>query len=165
MGQANCSVATPAGVIRGANFKLNVGSFKGLVQSFSLQFQRSLQRIYDLSDAKSFYYIEGPANGQATFNAVAGPKGAPVLTCDCRPTTLSLTVGSVVCAGADNSPTYQLMNALPFGLTGQGDSNNFVIVFGIQYQFTDISGSGGSSRATSSPSASEGIASSIFGGF
>lgn len=148
---SNCSVAAPAGVIRAGNFKLNIGTFRGLVQSFQLQFQRQLSRVYDLSDASSFYYVEGPSNGSVAFNSVVGPKGAPELVCSCKPETISLTVGTAVCDGTKNSsPTYQLLNALPAGLTGQGSSNDFIVVFGIQYQFTDIKTSGAQSAGTSS---------------
>lgn len=135
-----CTERTVEGVMRGTNFRirgLSEGA-EGLVQQFQLQFQRRLSRVYDLS-SPAFYYIEGPSEGQVSFTKVVGPKGAPKLTCDCEPTDIILDAGQTLCfPDTTFDATYTLKNALPFGLTGQGNANNFLIIFGISYLFNDI---------------------------
>jgi len=141
---SSCSPHELAGVIRGTNFSISAGEdFTGLVQNFNLTFQRKLSRVYDLSDGKSFYYIEGPSEGQVQFSKVVGPKGAPKLLCSCEPQQITLNAGNSLCYTASGSSTaqgasYKLKNSYGFGLTGQGDANNFLIIFGISYMFSDI---------------------------
>lgn len=135
------------GIIRGTNFTisgLGDGATAGLVQQFQLQFQRKLTRVYDLA-SPSFYYIEGPSEGQVSFTQVVGPKGAPRLSCDCAARDIILDSGPTLCqtqAGgalaSGGTASYKLKNALPYGLTGQGDANNFLIIFGVSYLFNDI---------------------------
>lgn len=142
MADATCTDRTVEGVIRGTNFAIRgLGdNAAGLVQQFSLQFQRKLSRIYDLSDP-GFYYIEGPSEGQVSFTKVVGPKGVPKINCDCTPRTIELDAGQTLCYPTTSEftdATYTLKNAMPFGLTGQGNANNFLIVFGISYMFNDI---------------------------
>jgi hypothetical protein len=136
-----------AGVIRGTNFSITAGEeFKGLVQSFSLQFQKRMQRVYDLTDGKSFYYVEGPSEGNVDFSKVVGPKGAPKLACSCVPEQITLNAGSALCyqtnAGGSVLPAsdanYKLKNCYPFGLRGQGEAGNALIVFSISYLFSGI---------------------------
>lgn len=134
-----CSPKTPAGVIRASNFRLSISDYKGLVQSFNLEFQRQINRVFDLSDGGSFYYIEGPAQGKVGFDSIVGPKGAPSLDCDCAPQTITLDIGTAICQGSNVAPIrYQLLNAMSFGLQGGGDSESGLIKFGINYSFTDL---------------------------
>ncbi len=105
-----------------------------------MQFQRRFTRVYDLVEPR-FYYVEGPSEGQISFTHVVGPAGAPVISCTCEPTDIVLDAGPEVCY-PETSPltdlSYTLKNALPFGYRGSGDSNNFLIIFGISYLFSDI---------------------------
>lgn len=141
MADTTCANRSVEGVLRGTNFRirgLGEGA-DGLVQQFQLRFERKLSRVYDLSDPV-FYYIEGASEGTIALSKVVGPKGAPFLSCDCTPRQIELDAGNVACYPDNASvPSYTLKNALPFGLVGQGDANNFLIVFGISYIFNDIS--------------------------
>lgn len=144
MADATCSEHRLEGTIRGTNFTIEGidDAAAGLVQSFQLQFTRNLARVYDLADP-GFYYIEGPSKGEVGFTKIVGPKGAPKLTCDCEPRTLVLNAGETICfpeptAAQIEGATYTLLNALPFGISGQGNSNNFLISFSISYLFSDL---------------------------
>lgn len=142
MANATCNSRVLEGTIRGTNFSISGidESAQGLVQQFSLQFQRKLSYIYDLS-SPGFYYIEGPSEGQVSFTKVVGPKGAPKLNCECEPRTLRLNAGETLCYPEDGDfqdASYTLLNALPFGLTGQGNASDFLIVFGISYRFNNV---------------------------
>lgn len=150
MATANtCVQRNLEGTIRGTNFTITGfnDATAGLVQQFQLQFQRKLSRVYDLA-SPSFYYIEGPSEGQVSFTKVVGPKGIPKLSCECEASDITLNAGPTLCQTQGGTNTqlgqggtvarYVLKNALPFGLTGQGDANNFLIIFGISYLFNDI---------------------------
>lgn len=125
------------GVIRGTNFSISTESELGLVQQFQLQFQRRLSRVYNLV-APEFYYLEGPAEGQVTFSQIVGPGDCPGMRCECRPEDITLDAGGVLC-DSQKDCTYTLRDALQSGVTGQGDAQNFLIVFGAQYVFSDLS--------------------------
>lgn len=145
-----CVQRTLEGIIRGTNFAIDgIGSdaTRGLVQQFQLQFQRKLTRVYDLA-SPSFYYIEGPSEGNITMAKVVGPQGAPKLDCTCDANDIVLDAGPTLChtqAGSTGLPQlesgaarYTLKNAMPYGLQGQGNANNFLIIFSISYLFNDI---------------------------
>lgn len=136
-----CPTRTLEGIIRGTSFRI-AGideTAQGLVQSFELQFQRKLTRVYDLTSA-GFYYLEGPPEGTVTFTKIIGPKGAPKITCECTPKNIILSMGPMMCLGNTNGKdvSYTLWNALPFGLNGKGNAGDFLIAFGISYMFSDI---------------------------
>jgi len=138
----SCNPRSLQGVIKGTNFTisgLDGASGGGLVQQFQLQFQRNFQRIYDLA-SPVYYHIEGASQGNLSLTKVVGPLGAPKLSCDCIPQTLILDAGNTLCygepLGAD--ATYTLLNALPYALSGQGNSNDFILIFGLTYVFNDI---------------------------
>ncbi len=143
---ADCVGRELSGIIRGTNFTISGldGAAMGLVESFSLQFERKITRIYDLASPR-FYYVEGASEGQVQFNQVIGPIGAPKLACDCISKDIILNAGPTICP-VNTQPmqanasqfSYTLKNALPFGLSGQGEANNFLIVFGIKYMFNNI---------------------------
>ena len=145
MATANtCAPRNLEGIIRGTNFTITGtdGAAAGLVQQFSLEFKRALTRVYDLA-TPSFYYIEGPSEGNVTFTKVVGPKGAPKLDCTCEARDLILDAGPTLCqtqggAVANVDARYVLKNAMPYGLTGQGSADNFLIIFGVSYLFNDI---------------------------
>lgn len=143
-----CTQRSLEGIIRGTNFSItgvNDDATAGLVQSFQLQFQRRLSRVYDLA-SPSFYYIEGPSEGQVSFTKIIGPKGVPRLSCECVARDIILNAGPTLCqtqAGttgqlSTGSAAYTLKNALPFSLQGSGNAENFVISFGVGYLFNDI---------------------------
>lgn len=143
---ADCGGRTLAGVIRGTNFTITgvTPSATALVESFNLSFQRKITRVYDLA-SPVFYYVEGASEGQIQLNNVVGPKGAPKLDCTCAPADILLNAGPMMCPTGSGQITanasdftYTLKNALPFGLSGQGDSNNFLLVFGVSYMFNDV---------------------------
>lgn len=142
MADVKCNPRSLQGVIKGTNFTisgLENDDTGGLVQQFSLQFQRNFQRIYDLA-SPIYYHIEGASQGNVTFTKVVGPRGAPKLSCDCEPRTLILDAGNTLCYGESLglNATYTLLNAMPYALSGQGNSNDFIIIFGITYVFNDI---------------------------
>lgn len=145
-----CDGRSLEGIIRGSNFRISFSkdtdnsagdsSDRGLVQSFQLQFQRQLRRVYDLA-TPSFYYLEGAPNGQVSFSRIVGPKGLPSLACDCQPQTVLLDAGPSFCYPEElgtAATAYELRNALPFGIAGQGDSQNFLIAFQVSYLFSDL---------------------------
>jgi len=137
-----CGERVLEGILRGSGFRisgLGTGS-EGLVQQFQLQFQRKLSRVYDLT-SPSFYYLEGPSEGNVALTRVVGPKGTPKLACDCTPRTIILDASQAACypantPGADSA--YTLSNAMPFGLQGQGSVDNFLVVFSISYMFNNL---------------------------
>lgn len=124
------------GVLRGTNFSISSEEDLGLVQQFQLQFQRRLSRVYNLAEP-DYYYLEGPAEGQVTFSQIVGPSGCPGMNCDCEPEDITLDAGGVLCDQQTNC-AYTLVDALQSGITGQGDAQNFLIVFGAQYIFSDL---------------------------
>ncbi len=143
---ATCTGRSLAGIIRGTNFTISGldGSAMGLVESFHLSFQRNIKRIYDLASPR-FYYVEGSSEGEVQFNQVVGPLGAPKLPCDCIAKDIILNAGPTICP-VNTQPlqvnasqfSYTLKNAIPMGLSGEGEANNFLIVFGIKYMFNNI---------------------------
>ena len=147
MADATCRTQRLDGIIRGTNMVVTMSSganaddIPGLVQSFQLQFQRRLSRVYDLT-SPSFYYIEGPPEGTVSFSKVIGPKGFPKLGCDCTPRTIVLDASAALCYGADpetqNNARYVLKDAFPMGLSGQGTAENFIVFMGVSYMFGDM---------------------------
>lgn len=143
---ADCVGRELSGIIRGTNFTISGidGQAMGLVASFNLGFERKITRIYDLASPR-FYYVEGASEGQVQFDNVVGPLGAPKLACECVAKDIILNAGPTICpVGAQplqaqaSQFSYTLKNALPFGLSGQGEANNFLIIFSIKYMFNNI---------------------------
>lgn len=141
---ASCTGRKLEGVIRGTNFRISglssgTNDPLGLVASFQVQFQRRLTRVYNLVEP-SFFYVEGPAEGQVSLASVVGPRGLPRLACDCVPRQVVISASQVVCSasnvGGDFSMT--LKNALPMNFSFQGQATDFLLRFSIGYLFDDI---------------------------
>ncbi len=136
-----CGGKNLEGIIRGTGFSISGidGEAKGLVQQFEMHFTRKLTRIYDLA-SPAFYYIEGPSEGDISFTKVVGPKGAPKLNCDCLPRTIILNANETLCFGEPlgQDASYTLLNALPYGLVLSGSAENFIILAGVSYLFSNI---------------------------
>lgn len=140
-----CNGQVLEGIVRGQNFRLtglDPTLETGLVQGFSLMFQRKLSRIYELTST-SFYYIEGPSEGTVDFTKIIGPKGAPKISCDCTPRTLTLSLGPAFCFPStgktdETITSYTLSNALPYGLKGGGTSNDYIVAFNLSFLFSNI---------------------------
>ena len=142
LANVSCNPRSLQGIIKGTNFTIagiDGDAGQGLVQQFQLQFQRNFQRIYDLS-SPVYYHIEGASQGTISFTKVVGPRGAPKISCDCEPRTLILDAGNTLCYGEPlgEDATYTILNAIPFALSGQGNSQDFIIIFGLTYVFNDI---------------------------
>jgi hypothetical protein len=141
MATAACNTRQLEGVLRGTGFTITIAgegatAFRGLVQSFSMQFIRPMNRIYDLTSS-SFYYIEAPPQGTLNLNKVVGPMGAPKIFCTCSPLTITLN-STMSCSPGTAPIIYRLMNVFPVGLAGQGTSENMIIMMGVTFTFTDL---------------------------
>ncbi len=141
------------GIFKGTSFKMSLAgggtSLQGsLVQQVNVQYQRQLQRIWELG-SRDMYYIEGHAEGQASLQQIVGPKGLVTatlkslgdLSCSTatRAVTLSAGTDGELCSGGDLGETQLvLVGPVATGFNIGASAQDFVVNAGIQVMFASM---------------------------
>jgi hypothetical protein len=135
--------------IKGTMFKLVVAGgtttdIGALVQEFGAQYQRQINRIYELGSRQQSY-IEGPTAGQLSLSQVVGPTAIvdEILTtlgdiCQAEQNTVTLSAGAVLCDG-NSSPTVTFNNVVASSTTLSANVGNFIIQKSLAAVFTTMS--------------------------
>lgn len=142
------------GIFKGTSFKMSLAgggsSLQGsLVQQLSVQYQRQLQRIWELG-SRDMYYIEGHAEGQASLQQIVGPKGLVSqtlkeladLSCQTakRAVTLSAGTDGELCSGGEMGETQLVLGGpVANGFNLGASAQDFVVNAGITVMFASMS--------------------------
>jgi len=137
------------GVFRGTNFSLSVATAGGntadgaLIQDFSVQYGRQINRIYELGSANQ-YFIEGATQGNAAISQIVGPSdvvsgivSALSDICEAEGRSLTLSAGMRTC-NADPPRSLSLGNATIATFQMGGSAANFTVSSSAGVMFTRL---------------------------
>lgn len=135
--------------IKGTNFKLvvsgaDVNSVGALIQEFGAQYQRQINRIYELGSRQQSY-VEGPTAGQLNLSQVVGPSAIvdEIMQtlgdiCNAEQNTVTLTAGAQLCDGT-SPPSVAFNNVVANATTVSSNVGSFVIQKSLSAIFTTMS--------------------------
>jgi hypothetical protein len=137
------------GVFRGTNFALSVATSGGvttdgaLIQDFSVQYARMINRIYELGTANQ-YYIEGATQGNAAISQIVGPSDVVSAIvdalsdiCTAAERSVSLSAGMKTCDG-QAARSLTLGNAVISNFQMGGSAANFTVSSSAGIMFTRL---------------------------
>lgn len=135
--------------IKGTAFTITAGGsgsgsvLGALVQDFSAQYQRQINRIYELGSRQQSY-VEGPTAGQLQLSQVVGPGSVvdDLLAqlgdlCNAEQNSVTLAAGAVMCSG-DQTKSFTFHNAVATGTSIAANVGNFIIQRSLSVIFTSM---------------------------
>ena len=122
------------------------GGLGALVQNFQANYQRPVQRIFELGKNKKTYYIIGRAEGQATIQKLAAP--SPIghsfiekFADPCQVSSNNMAVAATPGYECDNSQVagrWEFRNCLIQSLQFQVDVQAIALTEGVQLAFASM---------------------------
>jgi hypothetical protein len=135
MASSACPSRALSGVIRGGTARITGHASGGIVQQYQIAYETKRVPQYDLIST-NFYYIEYPHNGTAKFTSVVTTSAGAVDMCSCSPQTITVTP-TQLCDGSVGG-AYTLANALPSGVQIQSSVNDWLVMFSVDYTFSEL---------------------------
>lgn len=138
------------GVYKGNTVALTLGSSGGegglkgsLVQNIALQYQRDVNRIWELGSTDT-YYIIGRSMGNASLNRIVAKRGEDVLdalsdACTAINKTLTLTAAANACKNNDSSNlTLKMVGPILVSRSYSVDVQQFVMTSNATLMFANL---------------------------